>query len=309
MMQIYEKIFRQKDKKQKVSRRFGPDCKSRVERGGRVRQVGRGGRVRLGKSHRERGSDGISSGLFLVIHQIKIHCSCGFINIFVGKTMKTTFLIKRNSIQIGIYCYAPASAQCHTRKNHLDLHNNRLTYMLIGIFPRYTQASNLHCRICMISLIVWNISVNLVPLIFSLGIKFNFIVEKTIICNGFVGLIVFKQICDSKHGIKIILGIIKKKAVQIGITTIKRLYLSVSFNLSECELFKIHNHIGKVLMAFNASYALRASSISLAEARPTVAIRSANRSASLPFKTGVSLIGLAISEDFYLFDYKGTIIF
>ena len=51
-------------------------------------------------------------------------------------------------------------------------------------------------------------------------------------------------------------------------------------------------------MALNASYALRASSISLAEARPTVAIRSENRSASLPFNTGVSLIGLAISEDF-----------
>ena len=36
MMQIYEKIFRQKDKKQKVGRRFGSGCKSRVERGGRM---------------------------------------------------------------------------------------------------------------------------------------------------------------------------------------------------------------------------------------------------------------------------------
>ncbi|MDE6123461.1 MAG: hypothetical protein K2F76_09480, partial [Duncaniella dubosii] len=46
----------------------------------------------------------------------------------------------------------------------------------------------------------------------------------------------------------------------------------------------------------------------------TVAIRSANRSASLPFNTGVSLIGLAIFEDFnslitkiqhFFFDIKG----
>lgn len=138
-------------------------------------------------------------------------------------------------------------------KNHLNLHKYHLPYVLIGIFPGYPQASDFDCRISMVSFIVRYLPVNLVPLRFFVGVKFNLVIQQTIVCHGFICLVVFKQICHGKHGVKIILGVIKKKAVQIGISTIKRLYLCVGFNLPKCELFKIHNHIGKVLMALNAS--------------------------------------------------------
>ena len=125
--------------------------------------------------------------------------------------------------------------------------------MLIGILPRYSQTSNFDCRISMVSFIVRYLPINFVPLRFFVRVKFNLVIQQTIICNGSICLVIFKQICHGKHGIKVILGVIKKKAVQIGISTIKRLYLCVGFNLPKCELFKIHNHIGKVLMALKAS--------------------------------------------------------
>ncbi len=96
-------------------------------------------------------------------------------------------------------------------KNHLNLHKYHLPYVLIGIFPGYPQASDFDCRISMVSFIVRYLPVNLVPLRFFVGVQFNLVIQQTIVCHGFICLVVFKQICHGKHGVKIILGVIKRK--------------------------------------------------------------------------------------------------
>ena len=57
---------------------------------------------------------------------------------------------------------------------------------------------------------------------------------------------------------------------------------------------KVHNYIGNVLMALNASYAFLAASFSSLLTGAGFAILLAKFSASLPLNTGVSLMGLAI---------------
>ncbi|WP_289706176.1 hypothetical protein, partial [Phocaeicola sartorii] len=58
---------------------------------------------------------------------------------------------------------------------------------------------------------------------------------------------------------------------------------------------KVHNYIGNVLMALNASYAFLAASFSALLTGAGFAILLAKFSASLPLNMGVSLIGRAMS--------------
>lgn len=56
------------------------------------------------------------------------------------------------------------------------------------------KATNLYCRILFPSLIIGNFAIEFIPKMLIVRVKHYFVVQQTIVCNGFIFTTILKQI-------------------------------------------------------------------------------------------------------------------